>query len=1145
MSTLIAGYCTLCRSRCGTLSEVDNNRLIKVIPNPDHPNGNAMCMKGKAAPELVHSANRILYPMKRTNPKGSTDPGWVRISWDEALTTVAANMEKFKRESGAEAMAFATTTPSGTSLSDSIEWVERFIRLYGSPNTSYGTEICNWHKDVAHRWTFGCGIPVADYANAELIILWGHNPANTWLAQANAIGLGRRAGGKLIVIDPRATPLAQEADAWLNVNPGTDGALALGLCHLLIANNKFNDTFIRDWTNAPFLVRLDNGHFLREQDINQQATQNRFMVWDNKQSIAVTTESDSRIDVTMPIEITLEGTYEVHTVMGEKLVCTTAFSLLKNMLATYTPEHVSQITGVSIEALNTAFNLIQSTKKIAYHSWSGVAQHTNASQTERSIAILYALTGCFDQIGCNRIYNRHPANIVNPPDLLTNTQRQKALGLSDRPIGPPSQGWVQSRDIWNAVLYSKPYKIRGLFGFGANPLLSQSDTVLAQKALAKLEFFVHADLFETPTAKYADILLPINTPWEREGLRVGFEISPKAEEHIQLRKQLVTPRGESRSDLEVVFDLACRLGLSESFFEGDIDKAWNHILSPIGVTVEELREKPEGIDIPLVQQEKKYTKKNKETGVITGFNTETRRVEIYSEVLLRYNYDPLPHYKEPAENQQTDDKYPLRLTSIKSGFFCHSQHRSITSLRKKAPFPTVYIATQLAIEKNIQTDDWVDVETRMGSASFKVTVDDKLAYDTVIAEFGWWQACPDFGKPSYPVNGAGSSNYNSLISSDHYDPISGSLPLRSFRCQIHPTKEVSPQKRRWEGGRDFRVVALTPEVDGVMTVVFMAEDTGVLPDYEPGQHITISCSIPGFEDAVTRAYSLIEPAIVADRTTYSISVRHQKSVNGKGQAVEGIMSSFINQHLTIGSPVQITSPSGSFIIPLNATQPVVMFAGGIGITPFICYLESIDPLQEGPEIWLYYANRNSQNHAFKSRLDALNKKLARLTIVNIYSNPLLEDRLGEDYQINGHASADIVPEQLLKQNARFYMCGAQSMMDSLAKGLHERSVPKFAIFYEAFRSPVQITPDPNLIHKVTFAKSGIEEKWTTDKGTLLTFGESLGIKMPSGCRVGQCESCSTKVIKGSTTHLNGAEPSDEGCCLTCVAIPTGDIIIDA
>ncbi len=123
------------------------------------------------------------------------------------MDIVSENLTKIKKQSGAEAVAFGVTTPSGTPMSDSIDWVERFIHAFGSPNICYGTEVCNWHKDHAHAFTFGCGMPIADYSNADLIMLWGHNPTNTWLSQANAIGEGRKRGARTLVIDPRKTPL--------------------------------------------------------------------------------------------------------------------------------------------------------------------------------------------------------------------------------------------------------------------------------------------------------------------------------------------------------------------------------------------------------------------------------------------------------------------------------------------------------------------------------------------------------------------------------------------------------------------------------------------------------------------------------------------------------------------------------------------------------------------------------------------------------------------------------------------------------------------------------------------------------------------------------------------------------------------------
>lgn len=910
--------------------------------------------------------------------------------------------------------------------------------------------------------------------------------------------------------------------------------------------NLFNHEFVRNWTNGPLLVRNDNGYFLREKDINPLAISNRYTVWDEHNQQVTFIDSETRTEETLTPTAALEGNVEVAIADGAKISCQTAFSSFKDMLANYDPENVSRITGVSVASIEAAASLIAGAKKIAYHSWSGVAQHTNATQTERAIATLYALTGCFDQEGCNRIYASHPVNVVNSPTLMPKSQWDKALGLEERPIGPPSQGWVHSQDIWHSVLEGTPYKIRGLIGFGANILLSQSDTSLGQQALEALEFYAHVDLFETPTSKYADILLPVNTAWEREGLRTGFESSAAAQDHIQLRKKMVSPRGESRSDLEFVFDLACRLGMNEAFFDGNIEAAWNYQLEPLGLTVEMLRNKPEGYDIPLEHKVRKYAFRDPNSGYLAGFNTETKRAEFYSEILHRYGYNPLPEYVQPQEYQRNDPDYPLMLTSVKSGFFCHSQHRSLTSLRKKAPYPTVDISAALADEEGIKTGDWVEIETRAGLARFRAKVEAKLSHETVIAEFGWWQACPDFGKPSYPVKGEYSSNYNSLISGDSYDPVSGALPLRSFRCRIRRLNDFELIRRPWEGRKTFKVIELKKEADNVTTVTFQSNSEGYLPDYEPGQHITVSCCpMSDSEEIVTRAYSLTGPAFVHDRKTYSISVRHQKATDEKGEYVEGIMSSYINTHLQIGKDVELTPPGGNFIVPLNAVQPVVIFAGGIGITPFISYLESINPQAEGPEIWLFYANQNSRLHAFKKRIAELNASIDRLKVINIYNQPLDCDIPGLDYDRAGYVGAGDVEAYLIENNARYYMCGPQPMMDAISRGLQERGVPAFAIFYEIFRSPTKINNDPSLRHKVIFAKSGREEIWTTDKGTLLNFGEKLGIKMPSGCRVGQCESCSTKVIAGNVQHLNGVEPSDEGACLTCQCIPAGDITIDA
>jgi anaerobic selenocysteine-containing dehydrogenase len=164
MVDIKAGFCTLCRSRCGSLNHVVDGHLIAVEPNPAHPTGAALCAKGRAAPEMIGSPRRLTKPLKRTRPRTDPDAGWVEISWNEALETIADKLGDIRSLHGAEAVAFAVTTPSGTPMVDSFEWVERFVRCFGSPNLIYAVEVCGWHKDYAQALTFGRGIGAAVHA---------------------------------------------------------------------------------------------------------------------------------------------------------------------------------------------------------------------------------------------------------------------------------------------------------------------------------------------------------------------------------------------------------------------------------------------------------------------------------------------------------------------------------------------------------------------------------------------------------------------------------------------------------------------------------------------------------------------------------------------------------------------------------------------------------------------------------------------------------------------------------------------------------------------------------------------------------------------------------------------------------------------
>lgn len=779
----IQGYCALCTSSCGCISVVEKGRLVKIEPDPSHPTGQAMCGKGRAAAELVHHDERLMFPLRRISPKDA-EPQWERISWDEALDSTAETLKRLAENNGSESVAFGITTPSGTGLQDSYPWIERLRYAFGSPNAVFGTEICNFHRDNIYSYTFGVDTPMPDFAQTDCLILWGHNPSSTWLSFASRVAKAKARGAKLIIIDPRRAGLAVKADEWLRVRPGSDGALALGLANLLIEEQHFDAAFVREWTNGPLLVNSD-GTILRGCDIVANADPKLRVAWDTEVEKPVLYDPESGVYKDEWTTLALTGHYEIMGATGTTVRCKPAFELYAESCRTFTPEHVETITWIPADQLRATARLIFESNAVSSFSWSGVGQHSNASQTSRSIALLYALTGSFDSPGGNVIFDTIPVEDISGANLLAPEQLVKALGFKDRPMGPAKSGWITTDDLYRAILDKKPYQIRGMINFGSNILVSHTDTERGILALKALEFAVHIDMFMTPSAALADIILPVNTPWEREGLKTNFTVGADASSYIQLRPQVIESRGESKSDLWIAFELAKRLGLASQFWGGDIDASYRALLAPSGISLEELRRSPGGIQVPFKTCYRKYA--NNVSSPI-GFATPSRKIEIFSESLQSVGQAALPNYVEPSvgPNSRPDlyFKFPLVLTSSKSLHYCHSQHRGLPSLRKREPDPSVEIHPDAAAARQIVDGDWVDLVTPDGAIKVRAKLRDTLDPRVVSTTYGWWQHCTELGLSGHDIIGRESANVNDVIGNTETDPISGSVAHRSYLCEI-------------------------------------------------------------------------------------------------------------------------------------------------------------------------------------------------------------------------------------------------------------------------------------------------------------------------------------------------------------------------
>jgi anaerobic selenocysteine-containing dehydrogenase len=289
-----------------------------------------------------------------------------------------------------------------------------------------------------------------------------------------------------------------------------------------------------------------------------------------------------------------------------------------------------------------------------------------------------------------------------------------------------------------------------------------------------------------PTAELADIVLPAASAFEREALKIGFELNQGSMSHVQLRQRMVAPRGECRSDTEIIFDLACRLGLGEHFWNGDIEAAYRYQLGPSGISLEALRQQPGGIQIPLQTRYRKFA--DQENGTARGFKTPTRKIELYSETMLDHGYPPLPQYEEPLvgpiSRPDLIDRYPLVLTCAKHPLFCETQHRALPSLRRQQVDPEVELHPSAAAARGIRPGDWVRVETFEGSVRARARLNDTLQPNVACGQHGWWQASPEIGAPGYDPFSSDGANYNLLIGNQAVDPISGSVPHRAYLCQI-------------------------------------------------------------------------------------------------------------------------------------------------------------------------------------------------------------------------------------------------------------------------------------------------------------------------------------------------------------------------
>jgi ferredoxin-NADP reductase len=361
------------------------------------------------------------------------------------------------------------------------------------------------------------------------------------------------------------------------------------------------------------------------------------------------------------------------------------------------------------------------------------------------------------------------------------------------------------------------------------------------------------------------------------------------------------------------------------------------------------------------------------------------------------------------------------------------------------------------------------------------------------------------------------------------------------------------QQRRelaWEGYRKFRIDRKVMEADDICSFYFVAHDRMPIPRFRPGQYLTFQLRVPEQPQPIVRCYSLSDSP--EQREHYRCTIKRLPPPRDKPDAPPGLASSSFHD-LREGDLVDVRAPSGNFCLDVNVGRPVVLVAGGIGLTPVLAMLNAICDANARRETWFFYGVRNRREHAMHQHLKSIAAQHANVTVVVCYSDPTETCIEGADYDVRGWVSVELFKRMLPSNNYEFYICGPPPMMETVTRDLREWGVPDADVHFEAFgpatvkrQAPPALESRAADVVKISFSRCHKTIEWRQNDGSILELADKHGVPMSAGCRAGNCGTCETAVREGTVKYLikTGFNPT-EGSCLPCVAIPEGDLVLDA
>lgn len=703
---VIKTSCKSCHGGCGVLVTVSNGVITRIEGNPDWPTRGTMCSKGLAAIQHINNPNRILYPMKRAGQRG--EGKWQRISWDEALDAVANQMKFYINKYGANSICFGRGTSRGYK-----QYIDRFINTVGGCNSLGAGHVCYFPRLAVFGMTVG-GRLYCDYQG------WGGQYPKSQIVWAKQLEHSNADGEmgvwfldsldkakNLIIVDPRVTAMTGRATHWLQLRPGTDAALALGMMNVIINEELYDKEFVANWTYG--------------------------------------------------------------------------FEKLRERVQEYPPGKVAQITWVPEHKIVAAARAFAIDSPGCIQIGEPIEASVNCTQNLRAITCLMAITGNIERPG---------GMVCWMPTAIGNTEafarevpvpeenRLSAVGADKYKLYALGRGHTET--IIRQLKEGK-YPVRMLCQLGGNILTSVANTKEVMAALMNLEFISVIDIFMSPLVEYADVVLPAAHWLETDDI-----LDSLAGYYILAVNKVVEPPGEAWQDSKILNELGKRIN-PQYWFE-DMEAMIDYQLRKAGLKWREFKEMGfiarMGKDQPYYKYKTDYWRKG------GGFGTNTGKVELYSTVMEKNGYDPLPHHAEPGESPYSTPElardYPLILTTGgRPPYYFHSQYRQIPWLRQLQPYPIMQIHPDTARDLNIADGDWAWIETPRGRIKQKAMLFPGIDPRVVIIQASWWY--PDMPAPEH---GIFESNANVVTSNDPpFDPAMGSNSLRALLCKVYRVED--------------------------------------------------------------------------------------------------------------------------------------------------------------------------------------------------------------------------------------------------------------------------------------------------------------------------------------------------------------------